>query len=390
MERRWLMSALAVLAATAAPALADEKAPEAPKPEATPSQVAPLVDTTKPLSVQKDEEAPAPRFTYGFSADAYFSSGFNNPDPAFNGLGVFDIKDEHGIHLGLVDIWAQLARQPVGGRIDLNFGPTGRFTNFAEAPVSGDDLWNHVQQAYLSFNTNKEGTEYIDAGRFVTSAGSEVIEPKDNWLYTRGILFGWAIPFSHTGIRYTNYANETDYYTLQVHRGWDTVSDPGSTPGFGIGGGKKLNDEWSVLGIYYGGEEIGPSGSSSYRSLVDVVANYTPPGKIAYNFNFDFGHQSGALWYGLAGMAKYTLSPKDYLAARAEFMVDNDGFRFGTGGNTTAYEFTLGYQRQWHPNFQTRFEYRHDFSGDDIFPDEGGGVTDGQGRFIVSGILSYK
>ncbi len=43
----------------------------------------------------------------------------------------------------------------------------------------------------------------IDAGKFVTPIGAEVIESQDNWNYTRSTLFGYAIPFYHTGLRAT-------------------------------------------------------------------------------------------------------------------------------------------------------------------------------------------
>jgi len=35
----------------------------------------------------------------------------------------------------------------------------------------------------------------MDLGKFVTSAGAEVIEAKDNWNYSRSLLFVNAIPY---------------------------------------------------------------------------------------------------------------------------------------------------------------------------------------------------
>ena len=37
----------------------------------------------------------------------------------------------------------------------------------------------------------------MDFGKFVTSAGAEVIEAKDNWNYSRSLLFVNAIPYLH-------------------------------------------------------------------------------------------------------------------------------------------------------------------------------------------------
>ena len=38
----------------------------------------------------------------------------------------------------------------------------------------------------------------IDAGKFVTPMGAEVIESDANWNYSRSLLFNYAIPFSTT------------------------------------------------------------------------------------------------------------------------------------------------------------------------------------------------
>ena len=57
-----------------------------------------------------------------------------------------------------------------------------------------------MQQAYVSLLTGKL---QLDAGKFVTPLGAEVIESQDDWNYSRSILFGYAIPFYHAGMRAT-------------------------------------------------------------------------------------------------------------------------------------------------------------------------------------------
>ena len=41
----------------------------------------------------------------------------------------------------------------------------------------------------------------MDVGKFVTSAGAEVIETNGNWNYSRSLLFALAIPYYHMGVR---------------------------------------------------------------------------------------------------------------------------------------------------------------------------------------------
>ena len=64
-----------------------------------------------------------------------------------------------------------------------------------------------------------------DAGKFVTPLGAEVIESQDNWNYTRSILFGYAIPFYHLGVRAT--VPVTDKVTIAGYlvNGWNNASE---------------------------------------------------------------------------------------------------------------------------------------------------------------------
>ncbi len=93
----------------------------------------------------------------------------------------------------------------VGFRTDLWFGKAADLTAAFEPAADGKEIYKHVQQAYVSLLTGKV---QWDAGKFVTPIGAEVIESQDNWNYTRSILFGYAIPFYHLGVRATLPVND--------------------------------------------------------------------------------------------------------------------------------------------------------------------------------------
>ena len=415
MQRRWLISAVAALAMAAAPLAAAETAPpaavdpaapaapparasrpstattpEKPQPGAvvaqgTTAQPEPGQPSPTPAPEEKQPTPPpAPKFTYGGSADFYFSSNLNDPFTGFNALRAFDVKDERGPHLGLIDLWAQYARDPIGLRVDLAFGPTARLVNAFDP--TDDDLWAHLQQLYVSANLNKKGTTYLDFGKWVTTAGAEVIEPKDNWLYSRGLLFNLAIPFYHLGARGYHYFNDTDYAMVSLHRGWNAVGKTGRPLGFALAGSKKLSDEWTFIGNYYGGVEGAVVGAGeSYRNLFDFIMLYNPAGsKWAYTFNVDYVQQASAKLGGLSAQAKYTINPKSYAAFRGEFLLDDDFL------GTNAYSLTAGYTHLFSKYFQTRVEYRHDFASQDVFAnDRVGTFKANQGTFLISAIVSY-
>ena len=79
-----------------------------------------------------------------------------------------------------------------------------------------------MQQAYVSLLTGKV---QWDAGKFVTPMGAEVIESQDNWNYARSILFGYAIPFYHVGLRATYPVNHKVALGAQLVNGWNNASE---------------------------------------------------------------------------------------------------------------------------------------------------------------------
>ena len=77
-----------------------------------------------------------------------------------------------------------------------------------------------MQQAYATFAPVKGLT--IDFGKFVTTAGAEVIEANKNWLYSRSIAF-FNIPLLHTGFRAGYKVNDMFSLQASVVNGWNGV-----------------------------------------------------------------------------------------------------------------------------------------------------------------------
>src|SRR5206468_2324174 len=78
------------------------------------------------------------------------------------------------------------------------------------AEPGGSDIFKAFEQGYLSWLAPVGKGLQFDAGKFVTPAGAEVIETKDNWNYSRSLLFALAIPYYHMGVRATYNVND-DY-----------------------------------------------------------------------------------------------------------------------------------------------------------------------------------
>jgi hypothetical protein len=337
-------------------------------------------------------------WTYGGGADFYFTSNLNNPYSARNVLRTFDLHDGGGIHLNLVQAWVERARTPVGFRLDLHWGPAARLQNLSEA--SDNDVWEHIQEAYVSANLTGDGSTYLDFGKWITPAGLEVVEVQDNILYSHSALFYATTPYFHFGPRLFHYFNETDYVTLSIHRGWNTVVDPGHAPGFGVSVGKALSSELEATATYIGGDELDDFGRAGWRSLVDAILEYEPDDRWSYQLNASFAAQSdvkvrrdrrgaNAAWYGVAGMVKRSLDPERSLGGRLEWVRDDSGFMLGE--TMSLVSLTLNFTRHFGPHFETRLEFRQDvavgarpFRGAN--PEE---THSTQATFTVAGIVSF-
>ena len=89
-----------------------------------------------------------------------------------------------------------------------------------------------IEEGYISYLTPLGKGLQFDVGKFVTPLGAEVIEAKDNWNYSRSLLFALAIPYYHMGVRATYSANAKVTLAGLVVNGWNNVveNNSGKTP----------------------------------------------------------------------------------------------------------------------------------------------------------------
>ena len=137
--------------------------------------------------------------------DGYYSYNFNTPTAAeqWPGERPYNFNDKTD-QFNLSEARLTLNHDPDPSRRPRGLWSTAASTVFINAPgantTSADQL-NYIEQAFLSVKPAKAKGFELDFGKFVTSAGAEVIEAKDDWNYSRGILFAWAIPYWHFGAR---------------------------------------------------------------------------------------------------------------------------------------------------------------------------------------------
>lgn len=305
--------------------------------------------------------------------DGYYSYNANRPSNAANGQtnDFYNFNDKTDqFTLSAAKLTVNHDPDPVGVHVDLLWGRT----NVLIHSVSDKSTDNYVEQAYISTKPPKTHSTDIDIGQFVTSAGAEVIEAKDDWNYSRSILFAYAIPYYHFGVRTSTPVTSTWTAGVQVVNGWNNVVDNNGGVTIGLTSAlTKPKFGWAFN--YYTGPENTDT-QKGYRNLIDTTVTLTPSAKFSAYVNYDYlQNHSPAVFdvspaasehlQGIAFAAHGAVTGKSSLTGRFEYFDDNEGFGTGTAQNMK--EFTGTYEYNWAAGLLSRIEYRHDWSDQAVY-----------------------
>lgn len=365
-----------------------------PAPTTTPAPAAaPAADAAPPAA---PTWSVGPMDISGF-VDGYYSYNANRPSDSSNGqindLYNFNDKTDQ-FNLSAAKLTINHDPDPVGAHIDFLYGRTNTLIN-APGPNSGGE-GNYLEQAFLSFKPAKAKGFEADFGKFVTSAGAEVIESKDDWNYSRGLLFVNAIPYFHFGLRTSMPATKTWTVGLQLVNGWNNVTKNNGGVTVGLTSGYvKPKYTWN-LNYYTGPENAGTE--KGYRNLIDTTFLTTLPGKFNFLINYDYGQNRDSLasqgddllkhWQGIAFGARGQVTPKAALAARYEYFNDPQGNQ--TGAHQDIQEFTGTYEYKWPEGLLARLEYRRDWSSEPFFHKGNDTVVINPSGYPIGGVTAQS
>jgi hypothetical protein len=322
---------------------------------------------------------------------------------AENDLRVFDHKaNSFTLDLAQIVISRDTPRIDSSGfKIKLSAGETAKWIHargLSGAPLAsigtstaqvgqGTDIVD-LTEAYVSYIAPIGKGLRFDFGKMVTYFGAEVIEAKDNPNYSRSLLFNFAIPFTHTGLK-TSYAF-TNALSASFHivNGWDNADDNNAGKCLGLSVGYAPADVFAGYVNFMTGPEQ-DSNSGNKRTLVDHVATFKPAKNILVIVNYDDGREAvaggHAVWSGAAGIVKYDFSDTFSLAVRAESFDDKDGLRTGTAQTLT--EVTVTPEVRLAGGLIVRPEYRHDSSDKLSFDMVNGAFTKKSQDTIALGVM---
>jgi hypothetical protein len=341
----------------------------------------------------------------GGFVEASWTHNFNDPDNKTNEGRVFDFEHDDPT-FNQLDIYVDKAvmasgdKFDLGGRMEWMWGgdarlihANGSFDHYGVA--DGPDEQFDLVQLYLQANLPVGNGLIVTVGKFVTLLGYETINPTTNPLYSHSFGFGFAIPFTHTGIMAKYGINDNWSVTGAVVRGWEQAQEDNND---GVSWMGQIAYTQDKLNLYFNAI-TGPEQTDdedNYRTVLDIVAVYQASDQLTLVANGDYGFEdeagSGgddAHWCGLALYGIYKIDNMFSLVGRAEYFNDDDGSR---GIGDTVYSFTAGVNIHPMPDNEIgsglvlRPEIRWDGSDSDTFD---GGTDDSQVTFGIDAIFMF-
>lgn len=204
------------------------------------------------------------------------------------------IYDASGGSVGLQEGWLQIL-VPVGSGLDVRVG----------------------KQAYLG--------------------GFEVIESKDDFNYSRGLLFSFIQPFTETGVRATYNASEQFSATLGFGNslnapGTDQFADTNNQKQVDVQVAFKPTKDALLQATLTQGTDTAFQATGGKYYIFDIVASYTMD-KLTVALNLDWASANKlpgrAPLSGLALYGKYSWTDAMASALRFEYFSDLNGLNFG-------------------------------------------------------------
>ena len=333
----------------------------------------------------------------GITADGFvsFSYTYNSDDPVprVNQFRVFDFNDDDP----QLDVAQLVIQHPanesgqIGFRLNLMAGSgvpeiAASYGLFRDTHTG---IAHHFDapEFYLSYKAAVGKGLRLDAGKFVTHLGYEVIGGYDGYNdnFSRSFIFGYGIPFTHTGMKASYPFSGKISAALLLTNGSDAVTT--------LNGGVTVGVQFAVVpsktttltfNLLHGPER--PHNAHDQRSVYELTVGW----KVAPRFSLGFDglyadedhaavNGSDAIWKGLAGYSKYNLTQEFSLAFRGEVFADIGGSRTGTAqtlrGFTVTPEYVLPANlsrlkselRRLDGKFVIRGEFRQDLSDQDSF-----------------------
>lgn len=356
--------------------------------------------------------------TVNLTVDGYYAYNFNHPIGRINLLRAYDVSSNS---FSLNQTGVIIERAPdvaagrrFGARLDLQYGQASESQAGNPANELRPQVYRAIFQAYGTYVVPVGSGLTVDFGKWASSHGIEGTYSKDQINYSRSFLFS-VMPFYHTGFRLTYNVTPKVAVSYWLVNGLQQAEDFNGFKSQNFQAVVKPTSSLTWVSNYYFGREgrdVVPVLNPGFPTLptqpglpvanvvpapdgrLHIVDNYltwnptsklTLAGEADYVVSRSFKQSAPAYVVGGAGYARYQISPKGALAARAEYLSDRGGFFSGI--TQALKESTLTYEYKFADGFLTRVEWRRDFSNQPFFLTETSGVLKKEQNTATLGLV---
>jgi hypothetical protein len=356
--------------------------------------------------------------TLNLTLDGYYGYNFNRPLGRVNLLRAYDVTS-NSFSLNQAALIVENAPdvpagKRFGARLDLQFGQATETLQGSAANEPRPQVYRHVFQAYGTYVVPLGSGLTVDFGKWASAMGIENNYTKDQINYSRSYLFDF-LPFYHMGVRSTYPLNDKLTLSYWLVNGVQQTED--------FNGFKsqvlqvifrpRKTVVWEV--IYHVGKEQhdlvpalnpGLPGLPTQPGLSTTPINPAPDGQlhildsyVTWNANAKltlaaeadyavsrlFSMSAPLHVTAGAAYARYQLTPRFALAARAEYLSDRGGLFSGLTQALKETTFTTEYK--FAEGFLMRQEWRRDFSNRPFFLTETPGVLKKEQNTATVGLI---
>ncbi len=330
--------------------------------------------------------------------DGHFNATYGydliRPLSRTSALRSFDRKtDAFLLNAGQINLEGDLEKNRSSYRVEFDYGTdaavfksagTGADAGLPAAPANVAVNFE-VQEAFVTYKS-KWTSIMTKFGKFATFEGIEVIESKDNFTISRGLLFGLAEPYTHTGVVFGyNFPKYVDVW-LGVVNGWDLYTDNNSgktmIAKIGLNFGERLFGSFSMS---RGAEKLANTNDALTSFDTTWFVKPIKPVTVALQFNVGENEKSSihpnratgaSHWYGFGLQPKWDITKMFFVGSRYEWFSDLDGNRTAT--TQIVQNITLSPGVNLTEDLMFRTEFRYDWSSRLVFETSDGVFSKGE------------
>jgi hypothetical protein len=331
--------------------------------------------------------------TLSAAFDGYYGFNFNKPVGGVNLLRAYDVTS-NSFNLNQTGVVIERAANVEGGRrfglrLDLMYGQATETLQGSAQNEPRPQVFRPVFQAYGTYIFPIGSGLTVDFGKMASPMGYENNYTKDQMNYSRSLWFDF-LPFYHYGLRSSYNFNSRVTLRYWLINGINQTEDFNGFKSHAVNLTVSLTPAVSWNLNYHVGREqraLAPDLNPAIPTLltqpglsvtpvepiprgrmhiVDSYASWTATKKLLlvgegdYVVNRFQETSVPSVVFGGAGYVRYQFTPQFSLASRLEYLGDKGGLFSGKSQALKEASLTATYQ--FAEGFQTRLEYRRDFS----------------------------